>query len=99
MTELDVFKVSLRFTSKIKKVAVSLKEVKFFLLSSYVLGNPQVKFFLWWPFGNQLQGRTEDFVIEGGLETEYTVALSAQWRLSGLRAGHFSREVRVYTPP
>ena len=40
VTELDVFKVSMRFTSKIKKVAVSPKEVKFFLLCSYVLGNP-----------------------------------------------------------
>ena len=65
MKELDVFKVSMRFTSKIKKVAVSPKEVKFFLLSSYVLGSPQVKFFLWKPFGNHLQGWTEDFVIEG----------------------------------
>ena len=64
VTELDVFKVSMRFTSRIKKVAVSPKEVKFFLLSSYVLGNPQVKFFLWWPFGDQLQWQIEDFVIE-----------------------------------
>ena len=65
MTEIAVFKVSTRFTSKIKKFAVSPKEVKFFLLSSYVFGNPQVKCFLWWPFGDQLQGRREDFVIEG----------------------------------
>ena len=65
MTEIAVFKVSTSFTSKIKKFAVSLKEVKFFLLSSYVFGNPQVKCFLWWPFGDQLQGRREDFVIEG----------------------------------
>ena len=65
MTEIAVFKVSTSFTSKIKKFAVSPKEVKFFLLSSYVLGNPQVKCFLWWPFGDQLQGRREDFVIEG----------------------------------
>ena len=60
VTEIAVFKVSTRFISKIKKFAVSPKEVKFFLLSSYVLGNPQVKCFLWWPFGDQLQGRTED---------------------------------------
>ena len=65
MTEIAVFKVSTSFTSKIKKFAVSPKEVKFFLLSSYVLGNPQVKCFLWWSFGDQLQGRREDFVIEG----------------------------------
>ena len=36
VTEATVFKVSMR--SKIKKVAVSPKEVKFFVSSTYVLG-------------------------------------------------------------
>ena len=53
MAEIAVFKVSTRFTSKIKKVAVSPKEVKFFLLSSYVLGNPPSQIFpleaIWQP--------------------------------------------------
>ena len=68
MTELDVFKVSMRFTSKIKKVAVSPKEVKFFLLCSYVLGNPPSKTFplvaIWQP----PPGVDRGFCDRGGLE-------------------------------
>ena len=40
MTELDVFKVSMRFTSKIKKVAVSPKRSQVFLVVFLCSGQP-----------------------------------------------------------
>ena len=44
VTEAAVFKVSMRFNQKIKKVAVSPKEVKFFVLSILMFWEDETKY-------------------------------------------------------